>query len=106
MILSHYSDAKPWTLRTSNAALYSQNPEGPWAQIGKPDGLWLSVDGLDDWARWCVGEDFQTARLAQRHVIEITEPNRIIMPDDLFAFTERYGSGDNEYRRTIDWQRV
>lgn len=36
----------------------------------KPHGLWLSVEGPDDWPSWCRSESFNLERLG--HVYEIT----------------------------------
>jgi hypothetical protein len=44
----------------------------------KPQGLWVSVDGEDDWPSWCRSEDFATERLAYRHVVRLAETANIL----------------------------
>jgi hypothetical protein len=55
MEFTHYSQ-KPLTLDI----LRAWQPTGPKHDHMpfKPKGLWLSVDGDDDWAAWCQSEEF------------------------------------------------
>lgn len=82
MILSHYRDKTPW--RFDPARRYQQ-AGSPAAEIGKPNGLWLSVDGEDDWPAWCASESYGVERLAQRHVFKVVAPERILVISDVEA---------------------
>jgi len=35
--------------------VYDRSQDNNWH---KPHGLWISVDGADDWPEWCTAEDF------------------------------------------------
>ena len=49
----------------------------------KPDGLWLTVDGPDDWINWCAGENFRWPDgFRERHRFEIVEWDRVLMIPD------------------------
>lgn len=78
----------------------------------KPDGLWVSVEGKDDWPSWCRSEDFRLRRL--------THPTEIILAADAnilrisgasalrkfhAAYKKRSAVGEPEYcrDRAIDW---
>jgi hypothetical protein len=60
---------------------YSEKPLGqlwsvtgqlvPEFQYQKPAGLWVSVEGEDDWKQWCEGAEFEVARLQVKNVIEL-----------------------------------
>lgn len=64
--LTHYS-------KEHLIQVYSQKPnhEDPYH---KPNGLWVSVDGEDDWLSWCKVEQFALEYL--------THPTRIRLHDD------------------------
>jgi hypothetical protein len=44
----------------------------------KPVGLWVSVEGPDDWPSWCKGEDFGLERLRYAHEIGLRSEAKIL----------------------------
>lgn len=59
----------------------------------KPAGLWVSVEGPDDWEYWCLSEGFEPERLACVQEIRLTLDAKILRlssPDGIDQFTERY----------------
>lgn len=76
----------------------------------KPRGLWVSVEGEDDWSAWCVGESFALESLA--HCAEVTlspeaEVEIIERVDQLDAFYRRFRVTDDPLEiRAIDWGAV
>lgn len=105
--LSHFSKKPLGEIRSVEQKFEDDNYHSAYE---KPRGLWVSVDGEDDWASWCRSESFGIGELRYRiHVAP--EPRLLILPTpfDLDLFTERYG---REYRRTsysdtyIDWPAV
>ena len=60
----------------------------------KPCGLWVSVEGENDWPWWCKAEDFQTEHLACATVIILAEDAHILWiesEEEIDAFTHRFG---------------
>lgn len=109
--LSHYSEHADLVPHSVN-----QDPEG---RGDKPNGLWVSVDGPDDWREWCEGNDFGC--LDHRFMVTLAEDaNLLVIPDltTMQAFTaefripDRYGSlGISSLSamledRDIDWSAV
>lgn len=102
--LIHYSDkpleqieTRPFNSAHHNAAY-------------KPNGLWVSAEGEDDWPAWCRGEKFGLDRL--KHAAEIVlKPGaqilRIETARELLRFTENYGIKRKwPYDTAIDWNAV
>lgn len=84
--LIHYSD-------THLTGVYScRQDEGRAFQRGdKPNGLWVSVEGPDDWRAWCEAEQFGCLDCATEIVLH-PDANvlRIETPDALKAFHDEY----------------
>lgn len=108
MILEHYSD-EPWEYAPMSYAQRRYDQDGN----GKPNGLWVSVKGEDDWPSWCHGEGYRTERLAicQRVILK-PEANVLTITTvaEIVAFHDKYGvaweiGGDFSLGR-IDWRRV
>lgn len=102
MNLSHYSNDA-----TVVPYAVDQSPEPyPYA---KPCGLWVSVDGPDDWAAWCA-EQFRDTAAQHRHIVTLAEGHDVLVIDTargLVQFSEAYGKthwlgGD----ACIDWAAV
>lgn len=117
MIFSHYT-SEP---RILDDRVYVQQPqltypldggfEKTLSPYGKPNGLWISADGEDDWLSWCQSENFALERLAHRHIIKILPQANILtlsQPCDLDNFEKKYGipceHGFLGY--SIDWNLV
>lgn len=69
MRLLHYS-AKPLSRLRSVTFAAQRKHEGG---VFKPVGLWVSVEGDDDWLAWCKAENWGTDRLS--YVTEIKLPD-------------------------------
>ena len=92
-----------------------QNADYDLHAFNKPKGLWLSVEGEDDWKAWCESEQFMTARLKYIHEIQLHDDADIIRltcRKDMEQFTKRYGRKSEFARRfsfderAIQWTRV
>lgn len=106
MNLSHYSDH-------DEVAPYAVAQDSP-SPVGKPRGLWVSVDGPDDWAEWNRVEQFRDIGAQHRHRVTLAPSSTVLhlgTLDALLEFSEAYraphpwrdgGTGVT----TIDWQRV
>ena len=97
--LLHYS-AKPFT--------------GPLRDVDehplhfKPSGLWVSVEGEDDWPDWCHAEDWGLDRLRYAHEVALApEANllRLTTPADIDRLTAEHGIDplSKYHDRTLAW---
>lgn len=88
--LSHWSDKPLGAIRS-----VVQGWEGDYrSKYHKPKGLWVSVDGKDDWQAWCESEMPQWMEGHERYRITLAAAPRILMlptPFDLDTFTSKYG---------------
>lgn len=85
MRLIHYSDAFLQAVES--------RPANGRADGSKPDGLWVSVDGEDDWKSWCEGEDFRLERLTHATEVVLTPAANILhirTSADLLMFHREY----------------
>ncbi|WP_043599593.1 hypothetical protein [Nocardia otitidiscaviarum] len=109
--LMHYR-TEPLTFDPSHT--YTQRPRSTY---GKPVGLWVSVEGDDDWPTWCRNEDFRLDALAVAHEVRlrasadirlVSSVEEIDRFHDAFAaptdFDLHYGNGPDEWG--IDWPTV
>jgi len=97
MELSHYSDHTAVAPHACAQPAYSM----------KPKGLWVSVDGPDDWAEWCRDNNFE--RGANRFKITVAEgPLILSTADDVRAFGRQYATKQDPSlsRLMLDWWRV
>lgn len=97
--LSHFSGER---IR----AVQPREPQGRRAD--KPVGLWVSVDGEDDWEQWCIAENFGLPRLAIRHRVTLAPDANILHIDSVAGLddlTRRYGSRQS-YSVSIDWKTI
>ncbi len=103
MIFSHYSKTPVGPLE-----LKRQHPD----RFGlKPDGLWVSVDGEDDWPHWCQANDYDGC--GPYHYRVRLDLERVLMLDTndaLRAFHQRWSAAGPlpGYARYdyIDWEAV
>ena len=104
-MLSHYSDKVVTEVKDVPVEKLNSFMDGM-----KPRGLWLSVDGEDDWVQWCLGEKFRLDRLAVRNVVTLAEDADIIWiidKQEFMEFDEEYGMFlGTPQTRVIDWIRV
>lgn len=75
MELIHYSK-EPVILDRSRT--YPQNSHSRLRGLGKPDGLWVSVLGQDDWKSWCEDQEFWLEGLTHPHQVMVTSENNIL----------------------------
>lgn len=102
-VLEHYAD-EPVTLEQRN---YHQLDEA-WA-YGKPDGLWLSVAGDDDWPSWCRDNEFDPGGLTVRHRVVLDPGANILRLSTVGAmrdFDREFGMPDYARRHGIRWGAV
>lgn len=117
--LLHYADA-PVTL--DRGRVYEQRD---LRGVGKPVGLWVTVEGEDSWKSWCEGEQFFLSSLAVAHEVTLTaEANLLVIdtPAKLMEFhdtwsvesdfdrmmAERYPSNDRYHRNQwgVPWSKL
>lgn len=112
MRLIHYSD-------TPMASVHSVEQAGEryeWHGGRKPNGLWVSVEGEDDWRAWCEAERFRDLAKQVAHEMVLDRDARVLIVDTAAAMTafhteyrveqdrqDRYGKW-KEWR--IDWPLV
>lgn len=109
MRLIHYSNA-PLT------SVYSVEQAGEryeWHDGRKPNGLWVSVEGEDDWRAWCEAESFRDCAAQHAAEIVLAPDHRVLIVDTPVAMElfhsefaverDKYGKW-KEWR--IDWPRV
>lgn len=75
----------------------------------KPRGLWISVEGEQDWLQWCRDEDFNLASLAIVTEIRLTDTARIIRltsPNDIDAFTRERSAQPGDLVRNDAGERI
>ena len=61
----------------------------------KPNGLWVSVQGKDDWKNWCESEEFRVENLAVSYEVKLKKNANICYlksKEELFDFTKKYPS--------------
>lgn len=66
----------------------------------KPNGLWVSVEGEDDWKWWCEAEEFQLENLTVSYEVKLKENANILYlnsPEELFAFTKELFAFTKKY---------
>jgi hypothetical protein len=84
MNLTHYS---------SRGALFPVSMDQDREPSMKPRGLWVSVDGEDDWPSWNEREQFLDLSLQTAYRVTLADDARLLhltTPGDLHDFTERY----------------
>lgn len=101
--LSHFS-------RQPVDTLHRVGQPPPRVAHGKPVGLWLSVDGEDDWPSWCKSEDFDGCG-PWHYRVHVAAPDRLLWlrtPAALRRFAaERLVATEPEIiGPAIDWEAV
>lgn len=106
MNLSHFSYAEkivPYSTNTEECRVR-------WTRRDKPLGLWVSVDGPDDWPTWCAAEEFKDTNRQNQFRVTLAEDANVLhlqTRSEVLDFTEEYTDTlDSEYRYAIDWHRV
>jgi hypothetical protein len=98
--LIHYSE---------NPVLQAYSAEQDSHRPFKPKGLWLSVEGRNDWKEWCLSEGFGLDRLkcaAEVRLDPAANILRLSTEEAILDFTRRYGRApliDLPGLNDIDW---
>lgn len=108
MKLSHFTNNPLGVLRAVEQPLSVAG----WASPHKPMGLWVSVDGDQDWKTWCESESFGLGEI--RYSVTLREPNNILIirsPEELLEFTAKYDKqlemGGHSFKgHYMDWVAV
>lgn len=78
----------------------------------KPQGLWVSVDGEDDWPSWCHSEERGIGSLVHHFRVALADDANLLLissPDDLRAFDAELGESSTAPRRRswyVSWEAV
>lgn len=80
-------------------------PKGYRQYIGKmkPIGLWLSVEGEDDWEKWCREGNFRLHDLKYKYEVKLKKTSSILYVktiEELEAFTDQYQETFETYIKT------
>lgn len=99
---SHYADAP---IAALDGRTYRQEELSP---SSKPVGLWVSVDGPDDWTEWCDAESL--GRGAFAHRVTFQQDHRLLLISSLANFDNfqrKFGRGTYSPRHCgIAWAEV
>lgn len=98
MRLLHYSNAQLSEIRSVKQA-------DNW--LFKPRGLWVSVEGKDDWASWCRAEDFRLGSIA--HEVELSPSANILRitdADGIDNLTDEFEPSGSLSSWWLDWQAI
>lgn len=106
ILLSHFTKAPLGPIRSR-----PQEDREYKSRFDKPRGLWVSVDGEDDWQRWCQSEMPQWMENVRRYRITLVESPRVLVltsPCDLYDLQRQYGKrAEDRWQETyIDWHAV
>src|SRR3989304_8292704 len=88
MRLLHYSGRPVGTIHS-----VEQADSGICGRGFKPRGLWVSVEGEDDWKSWCKSEQFALESLMCVHEITLAADAKILRlstPDDIDRLTRKF----------------
>lgn len=101
MRLLHYSDAPLGEIFSSD----QRN-----SKAFKPRGLWVSVEGPDDWPSWCRSEEFGVERLTHVHEIELFPAANILRIQNaggIDRFTDEFAIERDRFQGfKIDWPTI
>lgn len=81
--LTHYADRQ---VTLNRGCRYKQ--QEPDSFVHKPKGLWVSVDGEDDWHNWCTREGFFLDGLKHAHRVTLADDANILWVSGTEQFTE------------------
>lgn len=103
MKLIHYSQVPIYKLEDRNYE--DDRPMGmKGCRMGKPDGLWVSVENEYGWNEWCTSEDYALKRLKYQHKVILKKEAKILhlkSNNDILNFTKEYGSLSDDF--FINW---
>ena len=85
------------------------------AQYFKPSGLWVSVDGPDDWPSWCRSEEFGDIDNEIRYRVDLNSNCNVLIlstSGQLKDFNKKYSYTPSAYKNLlagigwINWKKV
>lgn len=96
--------------------LVSKEQEACTSYFGKPRGLWVSVEGDQDWREFCLSENFGSPEKWTEYDVILNRDAKVLWlrsATGLDEFTRRYGISDGVtlygsllHRSSIDWPTV
>jgi len=101
MRLSHFSDE--FEVRPKNREPWDDGPH-----FMKPTGLWVSVDGEDDWPSWCISERYNGLE-KYAHEVTLKEDANVLVIEDgkgIESFTEQFGYQPYSGSTFVSWPSV
>lgn len=114
LTLSHYGDVDTIIPRSVPA----DQQADAWT-YAKPVGLWVSVDGPDDWKQWCEVEGWRDIDAQHHHRVTLHEDANVLhlaSVEEMTAFHEEFSCPDKVIAeaspllatkfRAIDWTTV
>jgi hypothetical protein len=108
-VLEHYSSGPLVRVRSARQA--SVNNPDLWR--GKPNGLWVSVKGEDDWPSWCEAEDFGRGPVCHRialrpdaNILRVRGVRQIDAFDRRYAIDAKLYPDSRFSKHLIDWNAV
>jgi hypothetical protein len=86
--LLHYSDNLLEKINSVDQTEYLAK----WGRSDKPGGLWVSVEGEDDWAHWCESDSFRIGSICHEVVLSFSA-NLLLLTccSDIDNFSFHYG---------------
>lgn len=104
MRLIHYSK-KPLTKVLSR--LHKEDGAGAY----KTPGLWVSVEGEDDWPAWCKSEQWGLETFGYTTEVILAPENTVLRlksVKEIDAFTQKYCTENRRYEndRNVEWDKV
>jgi hypothetical protein len=103
--LFHYSE-KPFRLK---ARRYEQESNWQLSAHCKPNGLWVSVKGGQDWEAFCRGDNFALEGLKNKTPIAVKPEANILWVSgvkEFDTFAEKYGEPAKYGDHCINWPKV
>lgn len=103
--LTHWSDKPLLTVRPG------VNRRGRMMScFEKPKGLWVSVDGENDWRAWCESEKFNLENFVYRNVVKLARPDLLLWVNSRESMLElmaRYSfTGEIDRQPGVRWDLV
>jgi len=101
MMLSHYS-------REPVGPLYGKD-QAPPGEAFKPHGLWVSVDGDDDWPQWCNENGYDGCGSYHYYRVHVGDLGRVLVlgtVGEIRDFDEQRVIRPHNILTSIDWEAV
>ena len=100
MRLIHYSDAP----LTSVLDAEQSGEKYDWHDGQKPHGLWVSVEGPDDWASWCTSERFRNTEEQHATLVMLRDDHKVLLLDTSDAMKRFHAKYRYRSNRSAAWK--